>query len=198
MKTKLFLITLLTLASLALPVCAEILEGGVSLDWTAISQGNRDNIVEELKQKLFANAEQKTSMDKFAERRKDVEFRDNRYYIKNKILKLNDRKLAGFYTLGNKLLIAYGVEYEADKTHVYYYNALGQLWYIDVLDKPFDVYPNTSYQYDRKGKLKGVVYNVEDNDQYIYRANGEFSGRCFNLKCYNQKGKLIMTRTLPD
>lgn len=194
-KNILFFILFLTTS---LPVCSQtLLSGGVELEWPLLNQEEGVKVINNLREKLFEDVTYKLDKKEFKKKYEknwdDPQKAENRYALKKKWKKLGDKTLAGFYLM-NKLLYMYGVKYEKDKYNVYYYDALGNLRYVDILDKPHDEYPHISYQYNVKGKLEGVVYNISEYDQYIYNEKGKFKGRWYKEKLYDKKAKIIMTR----
>jgi len=196
MKYSIFLLILAIFITIH-PLHAEVLTGGVELDWSAINQQERECIIKELQDQLFDNVNFKIDTEQFADKKKDNDYKINRYLLKKKYYTMPDKKIAGFY-LFNKILFAYGIKYNSDLFHIYYYNAIGRLTFVDILDKPHTDYPHTAYQYDKKGKLIGIVYNISEYDQYVFTPQGEFKSRWYNEKCYDEKAKIIMTRRLPD
>lgn len=198
--TKNILATLLTAILLNIPhltaVC-ETLTGEVSFDWTFKNQEERDKTINYYRNILFENIAKTIDTKQFSDDKKDKDRNLNEYFVKNNILSLPDRKLTGFYIF-DKILYAYAIRYENKKKNIYYYDALGDLRYFDVLEKPYDQYPYKAYQYDAKGKLKGVTYYESEDDQYAFKADGKFYCRWYQDKCYDKKAKMVITRKLQE
>lgn len=192
-----FLISIITIATLVSTIQAQPLNGKVELDWSLLNDTAREQLITELREKLFQNVEYKIDKQQFEEHKKDKNKKENKLAIKYKMQKIDDRKLAAFFVF-KKILYMYAIQYESDKKHAYYYDALGNIRYIDIYDKPYDEYPNISRQYNSKGKLESISYNLSEYDQYVFEDNGEFYGRWYKDKCYDKKAKVIMTRKLPD
>ena len=168
----------------------------ISQNWKRLSQGQREEIVDYLRDKLFERFVVETDFSRFAPRYKDNNYKENRRMFKNKQTTAEDRKVKPFYY--KKILVAYGIRYFDDKNHIYYYDALGRLRYADVLDKPFDEFPSVAYQYNDFGELIGVVYNVSEDDYYVFKANSVFYGRWNKKKYYDINGKAIIIRDMDD
>jgi len=191
------LLTAFLLAALQLPAVCEVLSGGVSFDWTFKNQEERDKTINHYYNLLFENIQQKTDKEAFVEYKKDKDRDFNEYYLKNNMLSLPDRKLAGFYIF-EKILYIYAIKYENNKKNIYYYDAMGNLRYVDILEKPYDEYPYKAYQYNNKGKLIGVAYYVSEDDQYAFKADGKFYCRWYQDKCYDKKAKMVITRKVQE
>jgi len=180
-----------------IPALAEVLTGEVSFVWTLINQAERDKIIDYYHNLLFENVQKTIDKKEFAEYKKDKDRNLNEYFLKNNILSLQDKKLAGFYIL-NKILYIYAIKYENKKRNIYYYDAMGNLRYYDMLEKPYDEYPYKSYQYNNKGELVGVTYYVSEDDQYSFKADGKFYCRWYQDKCYDKRAKMVITRKIQD
>jgi len=188
------IITLLALIFIfSAPAISETLTGEVSFDWTFKNQEERNKTISYYHNILFENIQQKTDKEAFAEYKKDKEKDLNTYFLRNNLLFLQDRKLAGFYIF-EKILYIYALKYENSKKNIYYYDAMGNLRYVDILEKPYDEYPYKAYQYNNKGKLIGVAYYVSEDDQYAFKADGKFYCRWYQDKCYDKKAKMVITR----
>ena len=185
------------LNALYLPAVCEVLNGEVSFDWTFKNQEERNKTINYYYKLLFENVQKTIDKQTFAENKKDKDRISNEYFLKNNLLSMQDRKLAGFYIF-KKILYIYAIKYENKKKNIYYYDAMGNLRYFDVLEKPYDEYPYKSYQYNDKGNLVGVTYYLSEDDQYAFKANGEFYCRWYEDKCYDKKAKMIITRKLQE
>lgn len=182
---------------LQLPAVAEIFTGEVSFDWTFKNQQERDKTINYYYNLLFENVQKAIDTAEFADHKKDKDRNLNEYFLKNNMLSLQDRKLAGFYIF-KKILYIYAIKYENKKKNIYYYDAMGNLRYFDILEKPYDEYPYKSYQYNNKGNLVGTTYYVSEDDQYAFKADGKFYCRWYQDKCYDKKAKMVITRKIQE
>ena len=189
------LIIIILLLMLSIPAFSEEIQGGVELDWPLLNQEARDQAINYYRDILFKDIKYKIDKTQFQSRKKDSNFIENETLVKKNLGQQPDRKMVGFYLL-NKLLFIYGVQYFSDFYHIYYYNTLGGLEYVDIFNKHIDDYPNISYQYNKKGDLVAVYYNNSEYDQYAYLANGKFKGRWYGDRFYDKKAKIVMTRKL--
>ena len=93
---------------------------------------------------------------------------------------------------------SYGVRYINDPYHNYYYDSEGSLFKVDVLNKPFDVYPHRSVAYNRYGTFKNATFVVSKNEQYLYDVNKKLMGHWVDNACYDDKGNVLMLRKNAD
>jgi len=197
MKFTKIILLLALMILVSVPASCEVLTGEVSFDWTFFNQEQRDKTVKYYHDILFDNVKNKIDTSQFLPYKKDNDSQTTRYLIKNNMLKQPDRTLAGFYMF-NKILIIYGIKYENNKKNIFYYDALGKLIYVDIFDKNYDEYPNKAFQYRKNGTLAGVTYYISEDDQYSYKADGEFYCRWYEDKCYDKKAKKVITRKFID
>ena len=102
--------------------------------------------------------------------------------------------MSGFFSKNEKLLLIYGLQYKNDIYTKYYYDAMGNLRYIDAFSKNYPNYPYFTHQYRVDGSLAGSVYFNDKDTQYIFK-NDKFSGVWFKNTMFNRKAKKIMTRS---
>lgn len=88
----------------------------------------------------------------------------------------------------------YGVRYENDPYHNFYYDKNGSLFKIDVLNKPYNVYPHRSIAYNRYGAFKNATFAISKDEQYLYDINQKLMGHWVNNACYDEKGNVLMLR----
>lgn len=173
-----------------------VIKGGVELDWPLLSQQERTKAINYYREIIFNDVRYKIEKDQLKPYKKDPNKKQNIRAVRNEFKNLPDRELAGFYFL-NKILFLYGVKYYDDKHHIYYYNMLGGLEFVDILDRPHDQYPYIAYKYKRNGKLVEAAYYISEYDQYCFDEDGDFKGRWYMDKLYDKKAKIILSRRLP-
>ena len=116
----------------------------------------------------------------------DNNYDENRKAILNGQLRLKDRQLA---TFSNG---SYGVTYNSDLYHAYYYSTQGILEFIDV--KTGIEYPYKSYQYNIYGELNNMGLRVSKNETYIFSPNQNLIAHWIDGNAYNEKGEIILKR----
>lgn len=197
MKKLLIFVCFLFLAS---PVFAQQpLEAGISFDWISKTQMQRDENIGQIHDILFENetlkkypkAEFKEQYKTFL---KDENHVNNYFDIAGGKKEDADKKYAGFF-LKNGLLVAYGIQYKNNMKNIYYYDAMGNLRYVDIFSDNYPNFPYSSSQYRINGELVGKFYFLSDYDQYIYDPDGKFKGRWYKENMYNRNAKVIMTRS---
>lgn len=196
-KRNIFLIVALIL--LAIPTFSQTIEAGVTFDWISKTQFQRDENISQIQQILFnektilkyPKKEFKSKLETFL---KDSNSRQNYIDIKNGKKEDAICYYAGFYS-NNGLFLAYGIQYKNNMKNIYYYDALGNLRFIDFYSESYPKFPYYALQYDVSGKLIGTIYFVSTEDQYIYNPDKSFKGRWYKEKMYNRNAKVIMNRS---
>lgn len=207
------ILILLILALLALPVGAKqkpetsiwtegnapVIEGQVTFDWIGKTQLQRDQNITDIQNKLF---NEKTMLKypskkfkaQYQEFSKDKESMQHYMAVASGIKEDSDNFYAGFF-LKNGLLIAYGIQKKNDLKHIYYYDAMGHLKYIDIYSDNYPKFPYYALQYNLSGKLIGTIYFVSAEDQYIFNPDKTFKGRWFKENLYNRNARIILSRS---
>lgn len=184
---------------MALPVFAQTLECGITFDWISKTQIQRDENIAQIQNILFSDKTEikytkKEFKSEYSEFFKDKDSRQN-YIEISKGKKEDAEKYYASFNLKNGLLIAYGIQYKKNMKNIYYYDAMGNLRWVDVFSGSYPEFPYWSYQYYRTGELVAAYYYVSDYDQYIFDPNKKFKGRWYKEKMYNKNAKVIMTRS---
>lgn len=207
MKRFLILVlTFLMLPAYSAPVVSDLIpvsehkpfEIGVSFDWFSKTQFQRDENIKQI-QDLLALENPVSEYSKKDFKNKYADFLKNKNYLNDydeisKGKKEDNEKIyCGFFV--RKLLVAYGIQYKKEPAHIYYYDAMGNLRWVDVFSKNYPEFPYWSYQYERNGKMIAAYYYVSDYDQYVFNPQKEFCGRWYKDKLYSRKAKVIMTRS---
>lgn len=193
------LLIILTILLLAKPAFCEVVKGEVSFDWITKTQIQRDANINEVHNILFEENEVKNFpkgelKKEFSDYLKDKNHVNNYFDIANGKNEDETKKYSGFF-LKNGLLVAYGIQYKNNMKNIFYYDAMGNLRFIDVFSEDYPEFPYYSSQYKTNGELVGKFYFVTDYDQYIFNADGKFKGRWFKENMYNRNAKIIMTRS---
>jgi len=176
-----------------------LLNGNVSFDWATKTQFERDKNISSIKSiiykddivKKYPTKEFKTQYKNFL---KDENYKKHYEEILAGKKEDSEARLAGFFMSNDRILYMYGLQYKNDIYTTYYYDALGNLRYIDKMSENYPNYPYYSHQYRINGKLAGSIYFTAYDTQYVFK-NGEFKGVWFKDTMFNSKAKKIMTRT---
>ncbi len=118
----------------------------------------------------------------------DTNHQENYSSLLKGITKLNDR------TLGLFSDDTYAINYYNDPKHVWYYDKSGTL--INTEIKTSLSYPYRSYKYTPEGELVNMSMRVSENETFIFSPLGKLLGHWVNENCYDESGKVIMTRKI--
>ena len=175
-----------------------VLTGNLVFDWLDISQIDRDAVIEKYKTELFGNDtvykyNKKEFRNEYKDFLKDADYKRHYMLVKNGVRETDNENLCGFYK-GN-LLISYAIQYKKDLRSVYYYDALGNLRYVDKFSENYPNFPYMSKQYKANGELVSAIYFMSHDMQYMYNNDATFQGAWYKDKMYNRHAKQVLTRT---
>lgn len=198
-KLLLFLIFYIITLSPSIATEQNVIQGQVNFDWLTKSQLERDENIESIRQTLYSqDVTQKFAKKEFRETYKDYlkDKNNKKHYMQvlSGVKHTETENLSGFFTLKDKILYAYAIQYKNEPRTVYYYDTLGNLRYVDKLSDNYPNYPYYSHQYYANGKLVSSIYFTAYDTQYMYK-NGKFIGVWFKDTMFNSRAKKIMTRT---
>jgi len=176
------------------------IEVGISFDWISKSQMQRDENIKQIQDTLFNNVA--TSFPKKVFKKQYASFlRDENHWqnfediYKNNKTEDDKANYCAFRYGNTSLLVMYGIQYKNDLKHIYYYDAFGKLYFVDIFSANYPNFPYDSYQYDMSGKLAAAYHYNSAYDQYAYDANKKFRGRWYRENYYNRRAKVVMTRS---
>lgn len=175
-----------------------ILTGNLVFDWLDITQMDRDLVIEKYKTELFGNDtvykyNKKEFKTEYKNYLKDSDYKRHYMLVKNNVKETDSENLCGFYR--KNLLISYAVQYKNNLRTVYYYDALGNLRYIDKFSENYPNFPYMSKQYRANGTLVSAIYFMSHDMQYMYNNDATFQGAWYKDKMYNRHAKQVLTRT---
>lgn len=109
----------------------------------------------------------------------------------------NGRTITPFYFQG--VQTGYGVQYDDDLYHNFYYDMAGNLTQYDVIDKPRTQFPHITISYDANKKIISKSKSISKTEQIVYNADGSIKAHWLGNDCYDAKGnKLSSHRELPQ
>lgn len=199
------LIVLFIFTLFALPVYSNTteefikpIEGGVTFDWISKTQLQRDENINDIRDVLFSNNTTmkytgKEFKEKFSSFLKNSNYLNDYDEIADGKKEDKDKYYCGFFW--KKILFAYGVQYKNNLNNIYYYDALGNLKWIDIFSSDYPKFPYWSYQYNINGKLVAAYYYLSGYDQYVFTPDKKFKGRWYKENLYDRKAKIVMTRS---
>ena len=175
-----------------------VLTGNLIFDWLDITQVDRDLAIEKYRTELFGGDtvykfKKKEFRNEYKDFLKDIDYKRHYMLVKNNVKETDNENLCGFYK-GN-LLISYAIQYKNDLRSVYYYDALGNLRYVDKFSDNYPNFPYMSKQYKANGELVSAIYFMSHDMQYMYNNDTSFQGAWYKDKMYNRHAKQVLTRT---
>lgn len=170
------LIYILAIIFTCIPVHGAMISGGV--EYTATDarlelQNNRPSCADFI---LYGNNYIDTKRD------------ENISVLLKGITKLKDRTLAQFSDN------SYGIIYNNDPMHVWYYSNDGTLIYAE--EKASLKYPYRTYKYTPDGELVNMTMRVSENETFIFDTLGKLLGHWVDNKCYDESGAVVMERKI--
>ncbi len=175
-----------------------VLTGNLVFDWLDISQLQRDAVIEKYRAELFDDDtvykyKKKDFRAEYKDFLKDKDFKRHYMLVKNGVKETDSENLCGFYR--KNLLISYAIQYKKDLRTVYYYDAMGNLRYIDKFSENYPNFPYMSKQYRANGTLVSAIYFMSHDMQYMYEDDKSFKGAWYKDKMYDRHAKQVLTRT---
>lgn len=198
---KKFLIIIAFLGTFILPSFANdyVLKGSTTLNWDTISQEEREESIEQIKNYIFKDSQIEKKQKDFKQIYKD--FLKDKNYKKHYIVASSGYKeykeynVAAMYYKKMSTVCIYALQPKKAPSNIYYYDALGNLRYLDNIKGNYPDYPYYTEQYKRSGKLAGISYFASKDTQYIFNPDGEFKGVWHKEEFYDIKGKIRMHRS---
>lgn len=120
----------------------------------------------------------------------------NAEVLQGGIVHEDGRTITPFYFQG--IQTGYGIQYDNDLYHNYYYDMQGNLTQYDILDKPRTQFPHITTSYDANKNVISKSKSISKTEQIVYNSDGSFKARWIGNDCYDEKGnKLSSRRELP-
>ncbi len=175
----------------------DIYIANIQYDWIDKSEVEKEAIISEVHDIIFENPVQKISgmRSQFKDRLKDKNHIENYYAASAGYKEFKGNNISAFYAGKMKSIYMYALQDKKDVSKAYYYDALGNLKYIDFIEGEYPDYPYYSIQYSISGRPVSAIYFVSKDCQYLYSPKGEFKGVWYKHNMYNEKNKIILKRT---
>lgn len=196
---KFLLICLLFVFPLKVNADDTCLQATVSFNWDTITQEERDENIEQVRKFIFGDTVEKKRLKDFKEKYKDY-LKDRNYKTHYMVAsagykEYKEYNISAMFYKNMSTLYMYALQPKEDLMTIYYYDAMGNLRYVDNIKGNYPEFPYYTEQYRRSGKLAGVSYFTSKETQYIFKPDGEFKGVWNEYSFYNEKGKVIMKRS---
>ena len=169
----------------------------IQFDWINKSEVEKEAIISEVRDIIFENPveKQKDFKSQFKDRLKDKDHWDNYMAASAGYKEFNGNNISAFYYKKMKNIYMYAIQDKKDVSKAYYYDALGNLKYVDFIYGEYPDYPYYSIQYKISGKPVSAIYFVSKDCQYLFNPDGEFEGVWYKHNLYNKESEIILTRT---
>ncbi len=195
---KKFIITILLLAQTAVFAnYNDIYIADIQYDWINKSEVEKEAIISEVRDIIFENPveKQKDFKSQFKDKLKDKNRVENYLAASAGYKEFQGNNISAFYYKNMKHIYMYALQDKKDVSKAYYYDALGNLKYVDFIYGEYPDYPYYSIQYRISGKPVSAIYFVSKDCQYLFTPEGEFEGVWYKHNLYNKESEIILTRT---
>lgn len=166
-------------------------------DWIDKSAVEKEAIIKEVHDIIFENPveKQKDLKSQFKDKLKDKNYLENYMAASAGYKEFKGNNISAFYYKKMKNIYMYALQDKKDVSKAFYYDALGHLKYVDFIEGEYPDYPYYSIQYRISGTPVSAIYFVSKDCQYLFTPDGEFEGVWYKHNLYNEKSKVILTRT---
>ena len=197
MKKLLLFLLIFTLGHACIAQETSYLQAEISFNWDTISQQEREENIEQIKASIFTNPPEKKIKFKkiYQDYLKDKNYKTHYMVASAGYKEYKEYNISAMYVKRISSLYMYALQSKNDLATIYYYDALGNLRYIDNITGNYPTFPYYTKQYRRGGSLAGISYFTNKDTQYIFKSNGEFKGVWHKENFYDEKGKIIMKRS---
>ena len=175
----------------------DIFIADIQFDWINKSEVEKEAIISEVRDIIFENPveKQKDFKQQFKDKLKDENHWENYMAASSGYKEFKGNNISAFYYKKMKNIYMYAIQDKKDISKAYYYDALGNLKYVDFIYGEYPDYPYYSIQYRISGKPVSAIYFVSKDCQYLFKPDGEFEGVWYKHNLYNKESEIILTRT---
>ena len=194
---KYILATLIVSQTIAFANFNDIYIADIQYDWINKSLVEKESIISEVRDIMFeADLPKIKDLKKqFKEFVQDKEYKEHYIAASAGLKEYKDYNLSAFYYKKQKHIYMYGLQKKQDLSKTYYYDALGNLRYVDFNFGEYPEYPYYSFQYKISGKPVSAIYYVAKDIQYLFEPDRMFTGVWYKHNLYDKHSQIILTRT---
>lgn len=169
----------------------------IQYDWVDKSLVEKESIISEVRELMFESdlPRIKDLKKQFKDMVQDKEYKEHYMAASAGLKEHKDYNISAFYYKKQKHIYMYGLQNKRDLSKTYYYDALGNLRYIDFNFGEYPEYPYYSFQYKISGKPVSAIYYVAKNIQYLFEPDRMFTGVWYKHNLYDKHSQIILTRT---
>jgi hypothetical protein len=183
-----------------LSVCAnynDIYIADIQYDWINKTELEKESIISEVHDIIFSEdlSKQKDFKSQFKGLTQDKDYKVHYMAASAGYEEYLNYNISAFYYKKQKHIYMYALQDKKDLSKSYYYDALGNLRYVDFNYGEYPEYPYYTIQYRLSGKPVSAIYYVSKDTQYLFNPDGTFEGLWYKHNLYNKSSKVILTRT---
>lgn len=169
----------------------------IQYDWVDKSLVEKESIISEVRELMFESdlPRIKDLKKQFKDMVQDKEYKEHYMAASAGLKEHKDYNISAFYYKKQKHIYMYGLQNKRDLSKTYYYDALGNLRYIDFNFGEYPEYPYYSFQYKISGKPVSAIYYVAKDIQYLFEPDRMFTGVWYKHNLYDKHSQIILTRT---
>lgn len=197
MGKKIFLTVICFLSLSAFANYNDVYVADIQYDWINKTSLEKDVMIKEIHDIIFeSEITMKPDLKTiFKDRLKDKEYLDHYMAAAAGYKEYKDYNISAFYYKRMSNPFMYALQDKSDTSKAFYYDALGNLRYIDFIEGDYPDYPYYAIQYRISGKPVSAVYFISEDCQYLFKPKGDFEGVWYQHKLYNKENKVILKRT---
>lgn len=170
----------------------------IQYDWIKKTNIKKEAIISEIHDIIFENGafeKQKDFKKDFKDKIQDKEYKQHYMAASAGYEEYKDYNISAFYYKKQKFIYMYALQDKKDISKSFYYDALGNLKYVDFIHGEYPDYPYYSIQYKINGTPISAIYFVSKDTQYLFAPDGTFTGLWYKHNLYDKNSKIILTRT---
>jgi hypothetical protein len=169
----------------------------IQYDWINKSAMEKEEMINEIHDIIFSSELNKRHYLKsmFKDKLKDKNHIDNYLAASAGYKEYKGNRISAFYYKKMQNPFMYALQDNLETSNAFYYDAMGNLRYVDFINGDYPDYPYYAIQYRIGGTPVSAVYYISEDCQYLYKPNGEFEGVWYKHNLYNKKNKIILKRT---
>ena len=191
------LITILFVHNIAFANYNDVYIADIQYDWIKKKDVEKESIINEIHDIIFENSvyKKKDLKKTFKNITKDKEHLKHYMAASAGYKECDNYNISAFYYKNQKHIYMYALQDKKDISKSYYYDALGNLRYIDYIYGEYPDYPYSVIQYKINGKPISAIYYVSKDNQYLFEPDGTFKGVWYKHNLYDKHSKVILKRT---
>lgn len=175
----------------------DIYVADIQYDWINKSEVEKEAMISEVHDIMFEKTLEKKNNIRslFKDKLKDKNHIENYMAAAAGYEEYKGNNISAFYYKKMVNPVIYALQDKKDTSNAFYYDAMGNLRYVDFINGDYPDYPYYAIQYRTSGTPVSAIYFISKDCQYLFTPKGEFEGVWYKHKLYNKKNKIILTRT---